>query len=73
MSDLLEKTDVQTTDAGDHDRFTHYFAKSDLEKAWLDGAEIEALCGKRDTQTRDFTKYPVCPECTKAWEQKIDA
>lgn len=63
MSDLLEKPDVKSTDTGDHDTLAHYFEKTDLDKAWLDGEPIEALCGKWDIPTKDFAKYPVCGTC----------
>lgn len=62
-----ERTDT-TTEAGDHDRFAHYFARADLDKAFLEHVEIKALCGKRDIPTRDFTKYPLCPTCKTIWE-----
>lgn len=63
---VLEKPEVATTDGGDHDRFAHYFRKSDIEAAYLDGAEITALCGKKDVPTRDFTKYQPCKTCEEA-------
>lgn len=71
MSTLLDdKTEekVSTTDDGDHDRFAHYFKKSDLDKAFFDGVEITAICGKKDIPTRDFQKYPVCPTCKDIYE-----
>lgn len=61
QADVLE--DTQTTDAGDHDRFAHYFHKKDLDAVWLDGQEITAVCGKKDLPTRDPNKFPVCPTC----------
>lgn len=75
MSTLLEEdvdTTIQTTDDGDHERFAHYFRKSDLDKAFFEGAKITALCGKQDTPTRDFTKYPVCPDCKEIFEGMND-
>ena len=65
-----EKIDVRPTDAdaGDHDRFAHYFKKADLEAAFFEGKTITALCGKKDCPTRDFTKYPVCPTCKETFE-----
>ena len=71
MSDLLERTelDVQATDEGDHDRFSHYFHKKDLTKAFFEGSPIQALCGKVDVPTRDFTKFPVCPDCKDRLEE----
>lgn len=68
--DLLERTEtiVEVTDTGDHDRFSHYFRKLDLEKAFFEGSPIKALCGKVDIPTRDFTKFPVCPDCKEIFE-----
>lgn len=67
-ADVLEKPDttVAPTDAGDHDRFAHYFRKADIEAAYFDGAEVTALCGKKDVPTRDFSKYPTCKTCQEA-------
>lgn len=69
MSTLTdEEVRVVTTDEGDHDRFAHYFARKDLEAAFLDGKTITALCGKKDTPTRDFTKFPLCGTCKDLYE-----
>lgn len=68
MNDTLEDTRIQVTDNGDHDRFAHYFAKEHIEQALFEGKPCQALCGKWDVPTRDFTKYPVCPECKEAFE-----
>ncbi|UOR02030.1 DUF3039 domain-containing protein [Leucobacter allii] len=66
-TDILERTSTTpTTTDGDHDRFAHFFKKSDLDRAYFDGAEITALCGKKDVPTRDFTRYPVCKTCQEA-------
>ena len=65
-ADVLERPDLRektTTDDGGHERLAHYFAKADIERAYLEGAEITALCGKKDRPTRDFTKYPTCKTC----------
>lgn len=64
--DVEEK--VEVTDNGDHDRFKHYFKRSDLEAAFMDGTPIVALCGKKDVPTRDFTKFPLCPTCKDVFE-----
>lgn len=64
---VLDK-ELVTTDDGDHDRFAHYFRKSDLAAAFFDGTPIEAACGKWDVPTRDFTKYPVCQTCKEKYE-----
>ena len=69
-----EKVDelVVATDGGDHDRFAHYFKKIDLERAFMEGATIEALCGKKDIPTRDFMKFPTCPTCKEILETLPD-
>ncbi len=64
-ADLLEKPATTTSD-GDHDRFAHYFRKADIEAAYFEGAEVTALCGKKDVPTRDFSRYPVCNTCQEA-------
>lgn len=66
---LLEDVHVQTTDTGDHDRMAHYFRRTDLDKAFLEGQSIQAVCGKWDVPTRDFKKYPVCGTCKDVYEQ----
>lgn len=69
-----EKVDekVVTTDDGDHDRFAHYFSKADIERAYIDGAEITALCGKKDIPLKDFTGYEICPTCKETYEKMKD-
>lgn len=48
---------------GDHDRFAHYGRKAAVNRAYVTGEEIIALCGKRFVPTRDPSRYPVCPTC----------
>ncbi|WP_025157242.1 DUF3039 domain-containing protein [Leifsonia aquatica] len=76
MPDLLERADEDTrtidTEGGDHDRFAHYYRKTDIERAFFEGATIQAACGKWDCPTRDFQKYPVCPECKELFDAAPD-
>lgn len=70
MSTMVdERTDVRLnpTDTGDHDKFSHYVKKADLDKALFDGEAITALCGKKWLPTADFTKFPVCRTCKDIW------
>ncbi len=67
-TDIIEKPVVVTTDAGDHDLFSHYARKKDIERSMFDGVEITALCGKQWRPSRDFTKYPVCGTCRELLE-----
>ena len=64
-TDTLEKNDTKVihTNDGDHDKFSHYCDKADIEKAILDGIPCTALCGKKWLPNSDPQKYPVCPEC----------
>ena len=48
---------------GDHDRFAHYGQRASVNRAYVTGEEIVALCGKRFVPTRDPSRYPVCPTC----------
>lgn len=69
-SSLLEDTRVvvNPTEPGDHDTFSHYCRKADIERSMFEGVEITALCGKKWRPSKDFAKYPVCPDCKTAWE-----
>lgn len=74
MSDVLEdvKEEIRVNvEDGDHDLFAHYCKKTDIEKSMFTGVSIRALCGKLWRPSKDFTKYPVCPECKEIWESLI--
>ncbi len=66
--DLEERTDVRTTDEGDHEKFSHYVPKDELTEAMIMGLPVVALCGKVWVPTRDPERFPVCPECKEIWE-----
>ena len=55
--------DLQSTDDGDHDRFSHYVKKADIVRANIEGVPVVALCGKKWIPNRDPKRYPVCPAC----------
>lgn len=67
---IIEET-VRTTpmEPGDHDRFAHYVPKDKLTDAMVFGTALKALCGKEWVPTRDASKFPVCPDCKKKWEE----
>lgn len=55
---------VEPTDDGDHERFAHVVVPaSAVTEAYITGATVTALCGKRWVPTRDPGRYPVCPTC----------
>jgi hypothetical protein len=72
--DVIEEQKVTfNTDEGEHDLFSHYAKKIDIERSMFEGVEITALCGKTWRPSRDFTKYPICPTCKEMWENFQDA
>ena len=62
---IVEERVPVDTDGGDHDRFAHYARKEDVTRAYITGAAITALCGKKWVPTRDPTRYPICPTCVE--------
>lgn len=62
-----ERTE-QTTEPGDHERFSHYVPKETLTEAMVMGTPVVALCGKVWVPSRDPQRFPVCPECKDIWE-----
>jgi hypothetical protein len=68
MTETVTKPTVAPAEPGDHDLFSHYVPKPELEAAILEGREATALCGKTWTPTKDPQRYPVCPECKAVWE-----
>lgn len=49
---------------GEHDRFTHYVSKRQLERSRRKGTAVTALCGKRWKPDGDPARYPMCPTCS---------
>ena len=68
-STLTEPDVREVTDDGDHDRFAHYTRRADANRAYVEGTPVRALCGKVWVPSRDPSRYPVCPECTKIRER----
>lgn len=68
MPETLVEPELQTTDTGEHDRMRHYFKKADIERAYLYGDVIQAICGKTDVPLRDPDKYPTCPSCKEIYD-----
>ena len=65
----IEERQTVPTDAGDHERFSHYVEKDKLTEAMVMGTPVVALCGKVWVPSRAPEKFPVCPECKEIWEQ----
>ena len=56
------------TDAGDHERFSHFVPKEKLTEAMVMGTPVVALCGKVWVPSRAPEQFPVCPECKEIHE-----
>ena len=67
-TDVLEDLRTVPTDAGDHERFSHYAPKDKVMEAMVMGTPVTALCGKVWVPSRAPEKFPVCPECQEIWE-----
>lgn len=52
---------VPQTDGSEN--FSHYAKKKVVTLAYCTGVEIVGLCGARIVAHRDFTEFPLCPEC----------
>lgn len=62
-------SDVRLQEPGDHDRFSHYARRDDLNESLFTGDPVTALCGKRWTPNRDPQSFPVCKTCVEVLEQ----
>lgn len=67
-----ERTDEFVQEPGDHDRYSHYLAKRFHGAGYLEGQEVEALCGHRWVPTKDPERFPVCPECKDIYDSLED-
>lgn len=68
-TDVREEERTVPTDAGDHERMSHFVPKEKLTEAMVMGTPVVALCGKVWVPSRAPEKFPVCPECKEIWEQ----
>jgi len=64
----IEDRRTQTTDEGDHERFSHYAEKDKITEAMVTGTPITALCGKVWVPSRDPKRFPVCPTCKELYD-----
>ena len=56
-------------DDGDEGRLAHIGRAAEVNRAYVTGEEITALCGKRFVPTRDPDRYPICPRCSAILSQ----
>ena len=60
---LEEKTTPETSEPGDHERFSHYVLKEKVVESAVTGRAVRALCGKKWIPNRDPMQFPICPIC----------
>jgi len=60
---VLTEERMAPTDAGDHERFSHYVDKNKITESDVTGKPVRALCGKKWVPSRDPEKFPICPTC----------
>jgi hypothetical protein len=53
-------------------KVAHIVKKGDATRGYIEGAEIEAICGERFIPSRDPERLPVCEAC-KATLERIRA
>jgi hypothetical protein len=61
--DLLEDTDVRTTDSDENEQFAHYAEKASVTEGYIMGTPVIALCGKIFVPSRNPERLRVCPSC----------
>lgn len=65
MTITADRPKTIDTDTGNHDRFSHYVSKKELEKGW----QCTALCGKKWIPRFEPDAFPKCPECVEIYEK----
>lgn len=67
--ELEQLLNEEQLEDGDHERFAHYVKKDKILESALSGKPVIALCGKVWVPGRDPEKFPVCPDCKKAYDK----
>jgi hypothetical protein len=69
VGDTLLEERTASTEGGDHERFAHYVPKDKIVESAVTGKPVTALCGKKWVPGRDPSKFPVCPDCKRIFEE----
>lgn len=65
---VLDAPELSDTDT-DEPEVAHIARKEAVNRAYVTGEAIEALCGEVFVPTRDPNRYPVCEPCKTVLEQ----
>ena len=72
QTQTIERTDTDESvdDGTDSDRpkFFHYVKKDKIVESAVTGTPVIALCGKVWVPGRDPSRFPVCPDCKRIYE-----
>jgi hypothetical protein len=68
MTDARTLHEPTTTDTDEPD-VAHIAQKADVNRAYVTGEAITALCGTVFVPTRDPSRYPVCEPCARILDQ----
>ena len=81
LETTVDITEVELTDEGDHDRFTHIVLEgfqpkkgdfiptgNSVVEGMINATPVRALCGKVWVPNLDANKYPLCPTCKEVAE-----
>lgn len=63
------KEESKRADDGDADRFAHYVSRDRIAESQATGRPVVALCGKVWVPKHDPSKYPVCPDCKRIYDE----
>jgi len=69
MADTRIAPDPVTSDTDDEGRLAHIGRAAEVNRAYVTGEPITALCGKRFVPSRDPDRYPTCPRCLAVMAQ----
>jgi hypothetical protein len=68
VSSIAPAPRLDDTDTGDP-KVAHIVKKGDATRGYIEGNEIEAICGERFIPTRDPERLPVCEACKAVLER----
>jgi len=68
LTDTSLRPEVTPTDV-DEPEVAHIAQKTDVNRAYVTGEAIVALCGEVFVPTRDPSRYPVCEPCKRVLDQ----
>lgn len=66
-TEILPEPTLDDTDS--NDGFAHIGRAEDVNRGYITGEPITALCGRRFVPSRDPEKFPLCPRCSTILSQ----